>query len=366
MSSFSDDNIDPQLHTVNAVDAYINETRCRFQAQIDQARLSQEASQNFHEGSELSSDTQNNTPAMISATALQPPPGNIVATARRLKRKIDLSDEAEADLDDFCVAPPEERLLLLMVISLKNRDYLQQLQESGSAWQLLRNLSKNIWSYVKAFLLSSTAVCWVGDSSYHVMVAMRDMRVGGLPLEDDLTGCAALQSRIPYCLTTKRAQIKEVIKLSLQNTKDSKAIHNIASLTKKLIGQSKSILQTQQLYMRLSVADNYWDEVDRMLQGMRASGDGLFVYALNKTYEKDKEQYRDPVKSGIKSVEIRVAKLPSWVRKVNKLAPKVQMSEGDGESGDDRSICGSDDEIDSESVHLNDAGAASMETPRVE
>ncbi|KAK0430589.1 hypothetical protein EV421DRAFT_1743884 [Armillaria borealis] len=248
-SSFMDENIDPTLREMTP-------------AQLEKARQNSQQLDLNHslEEQEMSSN-------------------DLSTVAQRLKCKLELSEEAEADLDDFCAVPPEERQLLLM---------------------------KNIWLYVKAFLLSSTGVCYVGDSSVHVM-------------------------------------IKDLIRISMQNDKAGKAVRNIAHLTKKLIGKSKSIPQTQQLYMCLSIAryiyasmplareDNYWEEVDRMLHGMRENGDDMFVFCLNDTYQQDIKKHGNPAKSGIKSVEIKVAKVPNWVHKINELTPKVQISEGEGD-----------------------------------
>ncbi len=45
----------------------------------------------------------------------------------------------------------------------------------------------------------------------------------------------------------------------------------------------------------------------------------------------DQERFGDPAQSGIKTVELGVAKLPSWVRRINELAPRVSRAQGEGE-----------------------------------
>ncbi|PBK86017.1 hypothetical protein ARMGADRAFT_1035984 [Armillaria gallica] len=200
----------------------------------------------------------------------------MAATARRLKHKMEFSDEAEADFDEFCI----------------------NIKTSGEAWETSKGLWKNISQYAKAFLLSSTAVCYIGNSSYYIMVALQDTNVKDLPAEDDMTGNAVLQSWISACLTTKCSQIKDAVKMSI--SKDGVALRNIACLTKHLISKSnKKIPQTQQLYMWLSIVD--------------------------------KEVYGDPAKSGIRSVKLVDFCLPKWVKKINELTPKVQISQGNGE-----------------------------------
>ncbi|SJL06048.1 uncharacterized protein ARMOST_09384 [Armillaria ostoyae] len=368
MSFFSDENIDPRLRAINPVQAYIEETRQRYEAQVEQAL---QVTQVIRSGNP--DEEQDTAPSPLMAISL--PSSNLVASARRLKRKYEFSDEAEVDLDEFCVVPSEEHQLLLMAVALQNRDLLIKLQDNGSTWEISKKLLKSVWQYTKAFLLSSVSVCYVGDSAQHVMVALREMKVKDLPPEDDIAANSILQSKVSYCLTTKRAHFKEQIRISIQDNEAGKAIRNIAHLTKKVIGKSDYIPQTQQLYMRLSVAryvyasspkargDNYWDDVDQMLHGMQEHGDDLFVFCLNDIYEKDKQKYGDPVKTGIKSVEINVAKLAPWVRKVNELAPKVQIAEGDGQRSAKRRRTADNADEDSHSDEDEAAGAGINNQP---
>ncbi|KAK0467037.1 uncharacterized protein EV420DRAFT_1474435 [Desarmillaria tabescens] len=364
-SSFdNEENIHPDLRQ-SSVDMYLEESRRRFQAQLSQ--IHQDSQNSSVEAPDRIQNLEGSNDPMIATSIVISAP-NMTATARRLKRKMEFSDEAEVDFDEFSTLSADKCQLYLMAVTLQTRDLLQKMQTSQESWEISKGLWKNISQYVKAFLLSSTAVCYVGNSSYHVMVALREMNIKDLPSENDMTANALLQSRISACLTTKRSQIKDAVKVSIQDSKDGRALRNIACLTKHLIGKSnEKIPQTQQLYMRLSVVrhvyanietargDTFWAEVDRMLHGMRAHGQELFIYTLNEIYIKDKKEYGDPTKSGIRSVELASFHLPKWVKKINELTPKVQLSQGDGErpgkrqrTGDQNE--GSDDDDDVENV----------------
>ncbi len=49
----------------------------------------------------------------------------------------------------------------------------------------------------------------------HSQLALRELKAKCLPAEDDITANTALLSRISYCLTTKRAQFKDLVRLRL-------------------------------------------------------------------------------------------------------------------------------------------------------
>ncbi|PBK59653.1 hypothetical protein ARMSODRAFT_1027203 [Armillaria solidipes] len=329
------ENIDPRLRGVSPVHAFLQESRRRFEARLQQPSLNLQTEDPGNQNSD--SSTLIPGPAVSSLN-----PANLTATIRRIKHEADFSEEAEVDFDNFCSASPEERQLLLMATTLQNRDLLQSIQNTGSSWELSSSLKTDIWQYAKAFLLSSAAVCYVGDSAYHVMLALRQMKARGLPAEDDITANTALLSRICYCLTTKRSHFKDLIKLSVSNSEYGLAIRNIACLAKKMIGQQNTIPQTRQLYMRLSVArcvydasvdslDKFWSTVDNTFHEMRKDGEELFIFQMNDIYEMDQEKYGDPAQSGIKTVELATTNLPSWVRRINELAPKVSIAQGEGD-----------------------------------
>ncbi|KAK0465658.1 hypothetical protein IW261DRAFT_1162526 [Armillaria novae-zelandiae] len=56
------------------------------------------------------------------------------------------------------------------------------------------------WQHAKAFLLSSAAVCCVGDSAYHVMPTLREMKAKCLPAEKDITTNTVPHSNSPTAL----------------------------------------------------------------------------------------------------------------------------------------------------------------------
>ncbi len=93
-------NIHPDLHR-SSVDTYLEESLCRFQAQFSQTL---QARQNLDpDAANQTPDFSDspNDPMVATSTAISAP--NMAATARRLKRKMEFSDEAEADFDEFCV-----------------------------------------------------------------------------------------------------------------------------------------------------------------------------------------------------------------------------------------------------------------------
>ncbi|KAK0243535.1 hypothetical protein EDD85DRAFT_988073 [Armillaria nabsnona] len=296
-SAFSMENIDPQLRSANPVNAFLEESQRRFKTRLQQPSLTTGNSDNAGADAAMPNSMG---PAIVLPVGLWTP-AELTATSGRIKRKADFSDRVEVDFDNFCAASAEERQLLLMAITLQNQDLLQSMQNAGSSWELSGSLRKNIWQYAKAFLLSSTAICYVGDSAYQV-----------------------------------------IIKLSTKDSEEGLAIRNIACLAKKMIGQQNSVLQTRQLYIRLSIAryvyeismqapDKFWAMVDNMLHDMQKDGEELFVFHLNAIYTMDQERFGNPAQSGIKTVELGVAKLPSWVCRINELAPRVSRAQGEGE-----------------------------------
>ncbi|SJL16955.1 uncharacterized protein ARMOST_20491 [Armillaria ostoyae] len=228
------ENIDPRLRGVNPVHAFLQESCRRFEARLQQPSLNLQTEDPGNQNSD--SSTLIPGPAVSSLT-----PANLTATIRRIKREADFSEEAEVDFDNFC----------------SNRDLLQSIQNTGSSWELSSSLKTDIWQYAKAFLLLSAAVCYVGDSAYHVMRCVYDASVDSL--------------------------------------------------------------------------DNFWSTVDNTFHEMRKDGEELFIFQMNDIYEMDQEKYGDPAQSGIKTVELATTNLPSWVRRINELAPKVSIAQGEGD-----------------------------------
>ncbi|SJL16911.1 uncharacterized protein ARMOST_20442 [Armillaria ostoyae] len=285
------ENIDSRLRGVNPVHAFLQESRRRFEARLQQPSLNLQTEDPGNQNSD--SSTLIPGPAVSSLI-----PANLTATIRRIKRKADFSEEAEVNFDNFCSASPEERQLLLMATTLQNRDLLQSIQNTGSSWELWSSLKTDIWQYAKAFLLSSAAVCYVGDSAYHVMFALRQMKARGLPAEDDITANTALLSRISYCLMTKCSHFK-----------DLRCVYDAS----------------------VDSLDKFWSTVDNTFHEMRKDGEELFIFQMNDIYEMDQEKYGDPAQSGIKTVELATTNLPSWVRRINELAPKISIAQGEGD-----------------------------------
>ncbi|KAK0218601.1 hypothetical protein EDD85DRAFT_961394 [Armillaria nabsnona] len=150
---------------------------------------------------------------LVVATVIAISTPNIAVIAQRLKWKMEFTDEAKADFDKFYATSPDECQLYLMAVTLQTWDLLQTMKTFRDTWEISKGLWKNISLYIKEFLLSSMAVCYVRNSSYQVMVALQDMNMRDLPAEDNMTGNAVLQSWISACLMTKHLQIKDAVNL---------------------------------------------------------------------------------------------------------------------------------------------------------
>ncbi len=92
------ENIDPQLRSANPVNAFLEESRRRFEARLQQPSVTTENSDNADADAAMPNSMGS---AIILPVGLRAP-AELTATIRRIKRKADFSDGAEVDFDNFC------------------------------------------------------------------------------------------------------------------------------------------------------------------------------------------------------------------------------------------------------------------------
>ncbi|KAJ6609800.1 hypothetical protein B0H10DRAFT_2225599 [Mycena sp. CBHHK59/15] len=122
---------------------------------------------------------------------------SLVAYGRLVKHKITLSDTSSVAFDQFCqthLADERQVLLLAHILQLLN---LSKKNDKGKVRTIPDGLMKKISSYVKAFVFSPTTTSYRGlNVSEHIMQAMCECKVNGLPEEDDLVAVDLFLARI--------------------------------------------------------------------------------------------------------------------------------------------------------------------------
>ncbi|KAJ6617611.1 hypothetical protein B0H10DRAFT_2218346 [Mycena sp. CBHHK59/15] len=115
---------------------------------------------------------------------------SLVAYGRLVKHKITLSDTSSVAFDQFCQTS---------LATCAHSPVTQSIQENdkGEVWTIPDGLMKKISSYVKAFVFSPTTTSYRGlNVSEHIMQAMCECKVNGLPEEDDLIAVDLFLARI--------------------------------------------------------------------------------------------------------------------------------------------------------------------------
>ncbi|PBK70363.1 hypothetical protein ARMSODRAFT_974324 [Armillaria solidipes] len=90
---------------------------------------------------------------------------------------------------------------------------------------------KDIWQYAKAFLLSSAAVCYVGDCAYHVMPTLCEMKTKCLPAEVDIPVNTALLSKSPTALQRNALKLRLTVKRRMQSEQQENSYSMTTYLT---------------------------------------------------------------------------------------------------------------------------------------
>jgi len=253
----------------------------------------------------------------------------IASFIRMLKQRKKFSDAAEADLELYSQTRDiEERLALHFAIALEERDLLKQLTKPDQ-WVISEDLKKSIGIYVKAFLLSPTVSSYKGNAAEHVLKAMNDLNVGGIPAEGDVIQVKELLSVIGTTLTAYRNTIKTKIIASLE---DGSKTRNIADLTHEII-KNTTVVATLQLYIRLAFlrwhivtfrkSADTWDEVDKTLVKWRkvATTEKDLTESFNMMYQEDKVTYGDPANTRHETTQPK--NVPAWLKTIDSHSVKV-------------------------------------------
>ncbi|PBK58315.1 hypothetical protein ARMSODRAFT_1018113 [Armillaria solidipes] len=258
-----------------------------------------------------------------------------------LKEHKKYTQRSLTDLDNFAAAPTlEECLGMIFGSVLEVRDSLQAFQDTQEAegWKMKDDLKKLVMLYSKAFILSSTAVSFIGEKATRaVLKALRDTKTKGLPAEDDVAGEETLLSEISKALGHNRHQVKEKLLLTVALPSGNQQA-NIAVVTSKIIGASSQIPATLQLYMRLALvrsqlikypeleANKFWPQVDHVCAGFLAKSKEKYTFALNGIYQQDLARFGEPedVSKHYQTVKLDSPTLSPWVSILNAQFSRVQ------------------------------------------
>ncbi|KAJ7162514.1 hypothetical protein C8R46DRAFT_1283531 [Mycena filopes] len=246
---------------------------------------------------------------------------NAVAAVRhyskRLRLHADQGVELETTLKD--PAPVREAKLMGNIFALRNE--LKQIVSSQPTFMVSSELKTNIAKYAPAILLSEKLSSYKGDGPktllLEVIKRLRfDIPVG---LERNPSDWGKVIHQAEYSLTQRRSKTKKAIRASLKPTKDADTnaisyapssehqnIFDLATAVVKGTSCSVNIILCSRVALMRKVYlkhpnDNFWDELDKALQGIRtkAAGDSKqIVRAFRHVLDKDqgthgKKTYKD-------------------------------------------------------------------------
>ncbi|KAJ6622402.1 hypothetical protein B0H10DRAFT_903727 [Mycena sp. CBHHK59/15] len=301
-STFTDKNIDPNLLALDPTNDIL---ACIRNNRTTPPVLDPPPALPSGDGDDVDEDAQMPLVSLLPHSSNSNSASSLVAYGHLVKHKITLSDTSSVAFDQFCQThSADERQVLPLAHILQLLD-LSKKNDKGEVWTIPDGLMKKISSYVKAFVFSPTTTSYRGlDVSEHIMQAMCECKVNGLPEEDDLVAVDLVLVRIRDKGTTLRNVYKTKVKESMAK---KSPIANIAAVFHKLL-KNMSIKPTLQFYQHVAlirwclfkypaISDkDFWLKVDEIIAKFRkdSTTDEELNLCLNTIYEDDKAKYGDP------------------------------------------------------------------------
>ncbi|KAJ7129876.1 hypothetical protein C8R43DRAFT_1134137 [Mycena crocata] len=295
--SFIDENIHPDLRPVDPRAVFLRRLR-EGSSSTSPAPSSSPQDDNL--------DTE--TPAPIQRLNLPTPQTTPLATFGNLvKRQVVLTEKSMVAFDQFLqVRTVEEQNVIIFAHLLQIHD-MAKCSEKPEMWVIGSELGKKINESVQAFIYSPDLPAYRGlTMPNHILNAMRDNNVHGLPTEQETTQCDLVLSRISNKATHHRNVVKTAIKTSL----DPK--HETAN---RFVMRSYDWL----------TEETFWLKVDLCIEDNSkecSTADELNML-YNYFYEEDIKLYGDPADTPHKTVDFNTAR-PSWQTNIRKHSAKVQ------------------------------------------
>ncbi|KAJ7222266.1 hypothetical protein GGX14DRAFT_558350 [Mycena pura] len=258
---------------------------------------------------------------------------------RQLKR-IKLATGSERDYHLICATTnPHERqnLEALAVFQLLDKvDEMNGLLKAAKAQEYERNseVSAEIRNFSRAFLLNPELAFYSADSTLKVNVveAMYKEGITGLPPTNSSNAVKKkFESVIGHQLSVDRNKIKDTLAATLDPDAE---IKDLATVTSGIIASWRvDVPLTLPLLWRMGLVryqlleepgtpDDFWEGIDTGLHTCRQDAPGTLIYALQDTFKADIERFGN-IPAEIELDPDIGPHSPTWIQRVNKMAPKV-------------------------------------------
>ncbi|KAJ7302617.1 hypothetical protein DFH08DRAFT_977745 [Mycena albidolilacea] len=319
-SSFTDENIDPSLLTMDPNMDPAQKLMARMRANPPSLTLNLPPpnDENIDNNDQLDLPSSIAIPINLSA----PSNSSLAAFGRLVKRQVNLSDASSVAFDQFCqTRSADERQALVYAGVLQMLD-LAKKNDKDTVWTIPPDLHRRIVGYVRAFVFSPTTVCYRGiNVGEHILKAMRECNVKNLPEEDDIIAVGLVLALIRSKGTHYRNTFKTKVKASMAR---NSSMRNIATLSHKLL-KDTGVKPTVQFYQRVAFIrwclsnypnlseEDFWPKgVDNSIATFRHQHktqeelDACF----NTIYEDDKVEYGKPEDTDLTTVDFSTT--PDW------------------------------------------------------
>ncbi|RXW12018.1 hypothetical protein EST38_g13836 [Candolleomyces aberdarensis] len=252
---------------------------------------------------------------------------DFIARGRALKKQRTLSPRSEEDLEVFLHSPAgADHMLRVFLGLLESQDLLVSIA-AGTAYTIPEDVKDSLLKYSQVYILSPKLLHYKRKTSATtVLAAMRYLGVSGIPPEHDVGRAEVVLKTITKALTDARHHIKEQISASL---KADAAAADIGSVAYACVSGSKT-KPTTGTFLRVAFLrwvmihypnsiKNFWDEVDRQLDGFRKQFKTPLERenALQEILDQDIKKYGSAV---VDCPPIPADRVEDWVKTVDSYA----------------------------------------------